>query len=89
MALAWQNKRIYCLKSFQKQKKGFGLGTSSGDFAELLISDYLEFILGYELLNDTLVESVDTETEKEELKALFEKICECVSELDQENRSKG
>lgn len=32
---------------FPDAKGGFGPGTRSGDFAELLISDYLEFTLGY------------------------------------------
>ena len=32
---------------FPDEKGGFGPGTRSGDFAELLISDYLEFSLGY------------------------------------------
>lgn len=41
-----------------------------------------------ELLNDTLAESIATETEKEELKALFEKICEYVSNTLQDEDSK-
>lgn len=32
---------------FPDKSEGFGPGTRSGDFAELLISDYLEFTLGY------------------------------------------
>lgn len=41
-----------------------------------------------ELLNDTLAESVATETEKEELKTLFGKICEYVSNTLQDEDSK-
>lgn len=41
-----------------------------------------------ELLNDTLAESVATETEKVELKTLFEKICEYVSNTLQDENSK-
>lgn len=41
-------KQEYLLsQKFPDAKEGFGPGTRSGDFAELLISDYLEFILGY------------------------------------------
>ena len=41
-------KQEYILsKKFPDAKEGFGPGTRSGDFAELLISDYLEFTLGY------------------------------------------
>jgi hypothetical protein len=32
---------------FPDKTEGFGPGTRSGDFAELLIADYLEFCLGY------------------------------------------
>lgn len=32
---------------FPDKSEGFGPGTRSGDFSELLISDYLEFTLGY------------------------------------------
>ncbi len=32
---------------FPDKSEGFGPGTRSGDFAELLVSDYLEFTLGY------------------------------------------
>ncbi|HRU95886.1 MAG TPA: SAVED domain-containing protein [Ruminococcus sp.] len=32
---------------FPDKTDGFGPGTRSGDFGELLISDYLEFVLGY------------------------------------------
>lgn len=32
---------------FPDSSRGFGPGTRSGDFAELLISDYLEYTLGY------------------------------------------
>lgn len=35
------------LNKFPDAKDGFGPGTRSGDFAELLIADYLEFTLGY------------------------------------------
>jgi hypothetical protein len=41
-----------------------------------------------ELLNDTLAESIATENEKEELKSLFEKICEYVSNTLQDEDSK-
>lgn len=41
-----------------------------------------------ELLDDTLAESIATETEKEKLKALFEKICEYVSKTLQDENSK-
>lgn len=40
------------------------------------------------LLNDTLAESIATETEKEELKTLFEKICEYVANFLPEENSK-
>lgn len=41
-------KKEYLLsQKFPDAKDGFGPGTRSGDFAELLISDYLEFTLGY------------------------------------------
>lgn len=41
-------KQEYLLsQKFPDAKEGFGPGTRSGDFAELLVSDYLEFILGY------------------------------------------
>lgn len=41
-------KQEYLLsQKFPDAKEGFGPGSRSGDFAELLISDYLEFILGY------------------------------------------
>lgn len=41
-------KQEYLLsQKFPDAKEGFGPGTRSGDFAELLISDYLEFTLGY------------------------------------------
>lgn len=42
----------------------------------------------HELLNDTLAESVATETEKAELKTLFQKICEYVSNTLQDENSK-
>ena len=32
---------------FPTKTGGFGPGTRSGDFAEILVSDYLEFISGY------------------------------------------
>ena len=41
-----------------------------------------------ELLNDTLAEYLATETEKAELKTLFEKICEYVSNTLQDENSK-
>ena len=41
-----------------------------------------------ELLNDTLAESVATETEKTELKTLFEKICEYLSNTLKDDNSK-
>lgn len=42
------SKQEYLLRhKFPDIREGFGPGTRSGDFAELLISDYLEFILGY------------------------------------------
>lgn len=34
-------------QKFPDKTDGFGPGTRSGDFGELLISDYLEFVLGY------------------------------------------
>lgn len=38
----------YLLKNkFPDATEAFGPGTRSGDFAELLVADYLEFILGY------------------------------------------
>lgn len=41
-------KKEYLLsQKFPDASDGFGPGTRSGDFAELLISDYLEFTLGY------------------------------------------
>lgn len=41
-------KQQYLLSyKFPDANDGFGPGTRSGDFAELLISDYLEFTLGY------------------------------------------
>lgn len=41
-------KEEYLIKyKFPDATEGFGPGTRSGDFAELLIADYLEFILGY------------------------------------------
>ena len=41
-------KQEYLLSNkFPDAKDGFGPGTRSGDFAELLIADYLEFTLGY------------------------------------------
>ena len=41
-------KKEYLLsQKFPDASEGFGPGTCSGDFAELLISDYLEFTLGY------------------------------------------
>lgn len=41
-------KQEYLLSyKFPDAKDGFGPGTRSGDFAELLIADYLEFTLGY------------------------------------------
>lgn len=41
-------KQEYLLsRKFPDAKEDFGPGTRSGDFAELLISDYLEFTLGY------------------------------------------
>lgn len=41
-------KKEYLLsQKFPDATEGFGPGTRSGDFAELLISDYLEFTLGY------------------------------------------
>ena len=43
-----QTKEEYLLsKKFPDKTEGFGPGTRSGDFAELLIADYLEFCLGY------------------------------------------
>jgi len=42
------SKQEYLLRhKFPDATDGFGPGTRSGDFAELLISDYLEFSLGY------------------------------------------
>lgn len=41
-------KQEYLLsQKFPDGKEGLGPGTRSGDFAELLVSDYLEFSLGY------------------------------------------
>ena len=41
-------KQEYLLSNkFPDARDGFGPGTRSGDFAELLIADYLEFTLGY------------------------------------------
>lgn len=41
-------KEEYLLQTiFPDESKDFGPATRSGDFAELLVSDYLEFILGY------------------------------------------
>ncbi len=46
-------KQEYLLsQKFPDAKDGFGPGTRSGDFAELLISDYLEFTLGYVVLRE-------------------------------------
>lgn len=41
-------KEEYLIKNkFPDEKEAFGPGTRSGDFAELLIADFLEFTLGY------------------------------------------
>ena len=41
-------KEVFLLKfKFPDEKNDFGPGTRSGDFGELLVSDYLEYILGY------------------------------------------
>ena len=41
-------KKEYLLSfKFPDKTDGFGPGTRSGDFAELLIADYLEFLVGY------------------------------------------
>lgn len=41
-------KEAYLLKfKFPDENEDFGPGTRSGDFGELLVSDYLEYILGY------------------------------------------
>ena len=46
-------KQEYLLsQKFPDAKDGFGPGTRSGDFAELIISDYLEFTLGYVVLRE-------------------------------------
>ncbi len=42
------SKEEYLLsQKFPDKTDGFGPGTRSGDFGELLVSDYLEFIIGY------------------------------------------
>lgn len=40
-------KEYLCTQKFPDKNDDFGPATRSGDFAELLISDYLEFVLGY------------------------------------------
>lgn len=43
-----KTKQEYLLEyKFPSATDGFGPGTRSGDFAELLVSDYLEFVLGF------------------------------------------
>lgn len=43
-----RTKQEYLLEyKFPSATDGFGPGTRSGDFAELLVSDYLEFVLGF------------------------------------------
>ena len=39
-------------RKFPDETDDFGPGTRSGDFGELLVSDYLEFILGYSVPRD-------------------------------------
>ena len=79
------SKQEYLLTNkFPHEKDGLGPGTRSGDFAELLVSDYLEFSLGYTVHRERYKNKINSNSSTQGTDVIAFKIVNSIPSIEDE-----